>query len=361
MGKAGDRLQTGCEPADTRATIARPTISVLVLRHLVHCLDLAGCSPDPLLAQVKLRREDLDDAAGAMPLADFLSFFEQAAVLARNPHFGLQAGRLGALNSLGALGFLFLSAPTLRAAFTGFDSYLVTIQDAVRNRFLIEDGAATFEYVITDQTLQNRRQDAEFSIALVHTMCRSYVGADFELIEVRFEHPCAGDERIYREHFRCDVYFDQDVNAFAFEDRFLDHAGGVIAADLFPIIEEHLRRRTAEDARKARSAREAIRLLETSPLDRPPTLGEVAERFGVSVATLNRQLRAEGVRWRDLVHARQMNAAARLLRLSRREVADIALAVGFSESASFVRSFARHFGTTPGRFRSDTAVDQEPR
>ncbi len=329
----------------------RPTISVLVLRHVANCLDLVGCDPEPMLARFNLRRDDLDNARAVMPLADFLDFFEMAAQMAGNPYLGLQAGRLGALNSLGALGFLFLSAPSLQAAFTGFDAYLATIQDAVRNRFSSAAGIATFEYMITDQTLLARRQDAEFSIALMHNMCRNYVGGDFELIDVHFEHACQGDERVYREFFRCDVFFDQETNAFSFEEQFLDRASPVIDPDLYPIVEEHLRRRVAESTRRARSPKEIVRVLEDSPLDRTPSLEDVAAAMGVSAATLSRRLRTAGLRWRDLVSERRMHAAARLLRQSQRDIADIALAVGFAESSSFVRCFGRHFGTTPQRYR----------
>jgi len=336
--------------------VLRPMISVLVLRHVANCLDLVGCDPEPILAHFKLRRDDLDNSRAVMPLADFLAFLERAAELAANPYLGLQAGRLGALNSLGAPGFLFLSAPSLRAAFTGFDAYLATIQDAVRNRFTTEAGIATFEYMITDQTLLARRQDAEFSIALMHNMCRNYVGGDFELIEVRFEHACQGDERVYREFFRCKVFFDQETNSFSFEDQFLERTSPVIDPELYPIVEEHLRRRVAENTRRALSHKEIVRVLEDSPLDQTPTLEAVAALMGVSAATLNRRLRAEGLRWRDLVNDRRMHAAARLLRQSQRDIADIALAVGFAESSSFVRRFGRHFGTTPQRFRKGADV-----
>ena len=336
--------------------MSKPTISIQVLRHVANCLVLTGCSPEPLLAMYNLRRDDLDDPKGVIALEDFLSFFEIAAIRANNPHFGLYAGRLAGSDSLGPLGFLFLSAPTLRAAFRGFTSLLETMQQAARNGFAEEDGIATFEYVITDQTLQKRRQDAEFSVAAMHTFARNYVGSDFELVEVRFEHARDGDYRAYRDFFRCDVYFDQDTNSFSFEDRFLDKRGGVLDAALFPIIEEHLRRRAADTENALCPSGYLIRLLETSPLDTTPTLEEAADTLGISVATLNRRLRSVGVSWRQIVQDRRMNAAARLLRQSQRGVAEIALAVGYSESASFVRSFNRYFGTTPKRYReSDVA------
>jgi AraC-like DNA-binding protein len=350
--------------------MTKPTISVLVLRHVANCLDLAGCNPGPLLVPFGLRPGDLDDPKAVMPLEDYLAFFETAAIRAGNSTFGLQVGRLAASDSLGALGFLFHSAPTFRAALTGFSAYLATLQQATANRLTTRGGIASFEYSISDQSLQKRRQDAEFSIAVMHNFCRSYCGPDFELTEVRFEHAQGGqgrgeqgrgeqgrggDARAYRDFFRCEVSFDSDTNCLSFEDRFLDRRGGVIDPALFPIIEEYLTRRAADGAREEGSPKGLIRALEASPLDAAPTLSEAAAALGISVATLNRRLRAEGVSWRAMVQERRMNAAARLLQQSRRDIAEIALAVGFSESASFVRSVHRHFGTTPKKFRDRRA------
>ncbi len=341
--------------------MSKPTISVLVLRHVAHCLDLAGCDPGPLLVPYGLKISDLDDPKAVMPLEDYLAFFEAAARHAGNPAFGLQAGRLAASDSLGALGFLFLSAPTFRAALSGFSAYLATLQQATANRFTVRDGIATFEYSITDQSLQNRRQDAEFSIACMHNFCRNYIGSDFELTEICFEHARGepgraergreADGQAYRDFFRCEVRFDAETNCLAFEERFLERRGGVIDPALFPIIEEYLTRRAGDEARGESAHAELIRALEASPLDAAPTLDEAAASLGISVATLGRRLRAQGVSWRAVVQERRMNAAARLLQQSKRDVAEIALAVGFAESASFVRSFHRHFGTTPKKFR----------
>jgi hypothetical protein len=123
--------------------MSKPTISALVLRHVANCLDLAGCNPAPLLVPFGLRTSDLDDPKAVMPLEDYLAFFETAALRAGNPAFGLQAGRLAASDSLGALGFLFLSAPTFRAALQGFSAYLATMQQATANRFTVHEGIAT--------------------------------------------------------------------------------------------------------------------------------------------------------------------------------------------------------------------------
>ena len=328
-----------------------PTISAQILRHIANCLRLTGHQPEGVLHQLDLRPRDLDDPKGAIPLAQFFAFFDLAAELSGNRNFGLYAGRLASSDSLGPLGLLFLSAPTFRAAFTSFNSYLATIQDAARNRFAIEDGLATFEYGITDQTLLNRAQDAEFSLSVMHNFCLNYVGSDFELTEVRLEHGCLSDPKIYRDFFKCEVYFDQDINSFSFEIRFLERTGGAIDPALFPIIEEHVRRRADDNLADALPSEQARKIIDSSDFTQTPTLEVAASMIGVSTATLNRRLRAEGLSWRDMVQERRMNAAARLLKQSRRDVGDIALTVGYSESASFVRSFKRQFGMTPKHYR----------
>lgn len=328
-----------------------PTISAQFLRHIADCLELTGCAPDPLLAQYELQRNELDDPRRMVPLKDFLSFFELAAEEAQNPLFGLHAGRLAGSDSLGPIGFLFLSAPTLREAFRSFTEYLATMQQAARNAFVEEGGLATFEYSISDESLQTRRQDAEYSIAAMYNFAKNYVGPGFNLVDVRFEHSPASDHKNYREYFRCDVYFDQDINSLTFDSVFLDGGSRVLDPALFPIIEEHLSRRATERQGKDTFLQQVTKLLEADPLDRSSTIAEVAGRLGVSVPTLNRRLRGEGAKWRDLVQERRMNAAARMLCHSNRGVAEIALAVGFAESASFIRSFHRHFGTTPRKFR----------
>ena len=331
--------------------MAEPTISAQFLRHVANCVELTGHSAAGLLDKIAVTREVLEDPDGLIPLAHFVSFFEDAAALVRNPHFGLHAGRLAGSDSLGPLSFLFLSAPDLRTAFASFTRYLATMQQASRNHFADEAHRATFSYGVVDQSLTRRRQDAEYSIGAMLSLARQFTGGDIEISEVRFEHERVGDYARYRDYFGCDVFFEQDCNALTIEGRFLDLRGRVLSASLHPILEEHLRRLAGRGPGGSFASRVKT-LIEDAPLDAPPTLAEVARRLDLSGPTLHRRLRAEGTGWRALLHEHRMEAAARLLRESRRNVSAIALAVGFAESASFTRSFARRFGISPGRYRA---------
>ena len=252
--------------------------------------------------------------------------------------------------------FLFLSAPNLRVAFAGANDFLATVQGTTRSHFFEGDGLATYEYAILDQSLSNRAQDAEFSLATVHNLCQTYVGSDFELVEVRFEHSCLSNPKVYRDFFGCDVYFEHDVNSISFDVRLLEKSGTALDPALFPIILDHVKRLANRVGASMSASEQARKVLSNSDFARPPRLQDVAGIMGISAATLNRRLRAEGSSWRDMLGQWRMEAAVRLLRQSRRDVADIALSVGFAESASFVRSFKRHYGTTPKRYREGSGL-----
>ena len=334
--------------------MAEPQIAAQFLRHVANCVELTGHSAAGLLARIGAAREVLDDPDGLIPLAHFVSFFEDAADLVRNPHFGLHAGRLSGSDSLGPLSFLFLSAPDLRTAFASFTRHLSTMQQASRNHFADEGGWATFSYGVLDQSLTRRRQDAEYSIGAMFSLARQFTGGDIELSEVRFEHERVGDYAKYRDYFGCDVFFEQDCNALTLQGRYLDIRGRVLSPALHPILEEHLLRLAGREG--VTSLSDAVKaMIEDAPIDAPPTLGAVAAGLELSVPTLHRRLAAEGTGWRALVAAHRMETAARLLRTSRRNVSAIALAAGFAESASFTRAFTRHFGVSPGRYRTREA------
>lgn len=335
--------------------MAEPTISAQFLRHVANCVELTGHSAAGLLERIAVTREMLEDPDGLIPLAHFVSFFEDAAALVRNPHFGLHAGRLAGSDSIGPLSFLFLSAPDLRTAFASFARYLSTFQKASRHQFADEGEQGTFAYGLVDQSLTRRRQDAEYSIGAMFSLARQFTGGEIEFREVRFEHERVGDYARYRDFFGCDVFFEQDCNAITMDGRYLDARGRVLSPSLHPILEEHLQRLAGREA-AASLAGQVRALIEQAPLDALPALAEAARRLDLSVPTLHRRLTAEGTGWRKLVHEHRMETAARLLRTSRRNVSAIALDVGFAESASFTRAFARHFGIPPGRYRTREAA-----
>jgi AraC-like DNA-binding protein len=81
-------------------------------------------------------------------------------------------------------------------------------------------------------------------------------------------------------------------------------------------------------------------------------LQEVARLFAIHPRTLNRRLHAEGTTFNALLSEIRYNVARQLLRDTHLQTADIALILGYAESASFNHAFRRWSATTATAWRS---------
>jgi len=77
----------------------------------------------------------------------------------------------------------------------------------------------------------------------------------------------------------------------------------------------------------------------------------IASRLNVSRRTLQQQLNAEGSSFRDIMLDVRMRRAKQLIWTSRESIAQVALAVGYSDQAHFHRAFKGATGITPREFR----------
>lgn len=90
----------------------------------------------------------------------------------------------------------------------------------------------------------------------------------------------------------------------------------------------------------------------------PWTVASLAQRCHLSRASFARLFAAQaGGSPLELLTTLRMEFAARLLARGAQDTATIGEAVGYRSEAAFNRAFARHAGTTPGRFRRAAASD----
>lgn len=89
-------------------------------------------------------------------------------------------------------------------------------------------------------------------------------------------------------------------------------------------------------------------------------LEAIAAELHMTSRTLRRRLQAEDQRFADILEDMRRLQAERLLLNTRLPVSEIALAVGYSESAAFVNAFRRWTGLTPARFRQQAGGGRLP-
>ncbi|MEM7426375.1 MAG: helix-turn-helix domain-containing protein [Pseudomonadota bacterium] len=83
------------------------------------------------------------------------------------------------------------------------------------------------------------------------------------------------------------------------------------------------------------------------------TFKQIQDHIGMSQSTLQRKLRNEGTNFQNLVDRTKTELASFYLQNPRISLSEISLLVGFSDPNSFIRSFKRLTGQTPGQYRRD--------
>jgi two-component system, response regulator YesN len=89
----------------------------------------------------------------------------------------------------------------------------------------------------------------------------------------------------------------------------------------------------------------------------PCTMRELAREFNLSPSHLQHLFKERtGTRLGHWLTERRLQRAANLLTNSKMSVKEVAYAVGYSHSSSFVRAFERHFRQAPGRFQQEMLI-----
>jgi AraC-like DNA-binding protein len=185
----------------------------------------------------------------------------------------------------------------------------------------------------------------------MYNLTRLYSGGKAELGHVCFEHKQAGRYSVYRDVFGCEVSFEQPFNALIFRREGFNLRTRRRSHVLNPILASHLDALSADRAFARDYKTRVAGIIDAQLAAGNCSQAEVAEKLGLSVSTLARRLRAEGVRFRDLLAARRLETAERLLIQDESRVAGVALATGYAEAASFSRAFRRRTQLSPTQYR----------
>ena len=94
------------------------------------------------------------------------------------------------------------------------------------------------------------------------------------------------------------------------------------------------------------------RLLRTMVRTPKCSVREVADRMGMHVRTLNRELAAAGTTFLTLREEARKELACQLLDRTRTTIHEIATILGYTDAATLTRAFQRWTGSTPSRWRA---------
>lgn len=342
--------------ADPRPAVA----AVATIRASVVSLILDGLASRNLPADGLLGKANepprLTDPYAELDLRRYITFFEAAAALARDPFFGLRLAQEIEIEQFGPLAIVILAARNLGQAMRAWARYSGTMQSGTATEVVTRADTTECVYQICDSSIRPRRQDSEFTLGLLCRLFHGALGRRWSPLAVEFEHGVPEGfgtlacRRLYQRAFGCPVEFGASCNRVLIPSPDLDLPTTGAYHGLAPYV-EHLLRTLERPEAAGRVSERVIRTVDSRLGHRRITLVAVADAMGLSARTLQRRLEAEGTSLRAIVRDCRRRRAEAMLTDPQRQVTTIAHSLGYADTAVLSRAFRLWTGAAPRTYR----------
>jgi AraC-like DNA-binding protein len=334
--------------------VSEPTIAARLVAPLLEaCTKLAGAALGLELA----RRFELDAASVRdpelrLPLTRFYDLLEQAAELTGEDLFGMHYSLALDPAALDVLGFLAMTSPNLGVAFERMFRYQALLAEGETGNIARARGQVTISLVNWGPRRPAHRMWNEATMVDMVVNGRQMVGADFEVVEVRFRHSAPAAAERLRAALDAPIRFDAEDDALVVPEAVL--ALPMPSADpaMFEYFDREAARRAALRPATETLLDELRRRIEAALPEGVPELSTLAGQLGRSPRTLQRHLAGHRTSLRDVIDDVRRELALRHLAADL-SIAEISFLLGFSQPSAFHRAFRRWTDRTPAQWRAD--------
>jgi len=342
---AGDKPQGAAGGPSVAAGIAKGLLEFAVSK---------GATRKLLAERSGIAFEDLEDPDRRIPLARYASLMRTGAQLCKEPALALKFGEAIDLAELSFVGLLCYAAESTDDAFVQLNRYARLMIDVPvegnRDRFQNMRSSGGSWLVDARANPNDFPELTEATFARMVVRARAFDDSDRGYLkEVHFTHAEPAYRAEFDRIFRAPLYFGSDRNALLMNDS--STSNGILRPSryAFRILSERADA-LLKHLDHAKTTRGQVEGLLVPILHRgEASVSLVAARMGVSRQTLYRRLRAEGVRFDQLLDELRHRMALNYLDDKKVSANETAYLVGFSEPSAFSRAFKRWTGSSPGK------------
>ncbi len=326
--------------------------SILSLIPLFEVMSARGVDPEPLLNKHHI---DLSSMSGTALIDAKVEerIMLDALELLDDPCLGIKVGSQSTFASFGTFALLVMTAPNFKEAvneavqFQALSLLLMTYslhfeKDYFELRYTLPDADPSLLPFIADRDFAGSFM---FMKELIDNPRRYLLASG-----VARPKPDRELRALYRQIAEIDIEFDQPYSWFRLPasllGKRLKHAN-VLAHKLYRVQAQELLRRFFPGSDDTLSQ---VRQLIAGYDQHFPTAADVAKHLGLSERTLRRKLDSAGRSYRELLDEHRRKRALNMLMTEDLPISQIAEALGYAESASFVRAFKRWTGLSPKHY-----------
>lgn len=335
-----------------RRSHALGNISVLYLSVMARAVGQQGKSIQALFDQFGITDNLLNAPDARISIPRFMRLGRAAIGLTGTPNLGLVMGEQTRPIDAGLSGLAAMSAPTAGQGLETIITYSLLNSRNSRGHphYEVERHRACF-YSIRPYNIYNFFV-VDSVMAGWTQFLRRMSGHDDVLEHVYIEYPDQGEKAAFEAWFRCPVTFGAKENSIELR---ADIATAP-SAQHQPAMHRALIQQCETQLKRIRggwTVIDQVREKLTPMLDgHSPSLEDVAAELGTAPWTLQRQLNAQGSRFKDLLDETRRDLAADYVLETRLNFAEVAWILGFSGPPAFHKAYRRWFGLSPGDHRN---------
>lgn len=321
-----------------------------------HLVSELGGNASRLLRQFQLPENIESTPEHYVSFTNAVKLFEYCATCLNCPDFGLRLSQQQGLPVLGPVAVLARNASTVQDALKGIVSYLHLISSAISVSFtpLPEKQCIRAQFTLLESGLFQSRQIYELYVGNGQLMIQMLLGEKVYAEHIYFPHSRLAEQECYRNAFRCEVAFNQDICAVDLPITIMQTPLGgadVQTANLASAwLAEHFNQHNNDLGEQVQHL--IGRLLPTGQC----SINTVAQQLNLHPRTLQRHLRQQELVFETLLDTYRQAQAKRYLTQSTLHLTQITGLLGYGDQSALNRACRRWFGQTPGQLRQKDAT-----
>lgn len=271
------------------------------------------------------------------------------------PYLGLATGQQMRLTAHGMAGVSAMAQPT----------YAQCLQVASRLCRKIFP-ALTMEYIETADTVGLRIIEsvslAPYSHYFIETIAVNFynimhflLGDEYQPEYIAFAYPEPDYRHIYHRYFRCKISFNAEHNEFVVSRQLAQQELLLANAGIARMAEQGFL--NALPSINLNYLPKRLRLLLVQSVGAFPSMDAAARKLGMSGRTLRRQLSSAGTSFQNELDLLRREFAINYLATGNKSITEIALMLGYCDTAAFSKAFKKWTGESPSEFKSSHVAD----
>ncbi len=324
-------------------------VSTMDTLALLECLRSHGITDEKIRSTTGIELSILDELDFKVPLNSLFKLWEMAAGVTRDPAIGIHLRSKYGNQYVHFVNYIGMNSKNVLESISHYRRYGALLSDAYEYDFKEEGDNFVFSFRILTQPYKNG-WIPEYHLSLI-VYLSSMLGLESVVFkEVRFQHACPTEVKIYEDFFKAPVFFEREENAVVASKELLELELPAPNPHLQAILKKRaevaLSKLSQTGSFSNRVENFVFKNLATGILDVEMT----AKALNMHRTTLHRKLKENSTSFNHILTTIRQNLAKFYLNQGM-NIDQVAFLLGYANRSSFQYAFKTWFDQTPGTFR----------